>query len=96
MSQLKEIGALWKRKSGKTGEEYLSGTIQVDGKAIEIKVFPNKYKKADNHPDHRIMVESAEDQPAPKAEPTINHDDRSESVLPEYPEEEINPEDIPF
>lgn len=97
MSQLSEIGALWKRTSQKTGEEYLSGTIQIDGKAIEIKAFTNKHKKAPNHPDFRIMVEVADDQPAPKpTEPTINHNDRSASVLPDYPEEEINPDDIPF
>ena len=96
MTQLNEIGALWKRKSKTTGEEYLSGTIQINGKAIEIRAFTNKYKKADNQPDFRIMVEVAEDQPAPPpAEPIINHD-RNESVLPEYPEEQIDPSDIPF
>lgn len=97
MSKLTEIGALWKRTSKTNGEEYLSGSIQIDGKAIEIKVFTNKYKKADNHPDHRIMVDIPDDQPAPQpTEPTINQNDRSASVLPDYPEEPIDPHDIPF
>lgn len=97
MGQLSEIGALWKRTSKTTGEEYLSGTIQIGGKAIEVKVFKNKHKKAENHPDHRIMVEVADDQPAPPpSEPTINHNDRTASVLPDYPAEEIDPNDIPF
>lgn len=96
MGQLIEIGALWKRTSKTNGEEYLSGTLQIEGKAIEIKVFTNKYKKADNHPDHRIMIEGGDDQPAPTpTEPTISHD-RSASVLPDYPAEELDPNDIPF
>jgi single-strand DNA-binding protein len=34
--------------------------------------------------------------PASTAASTTSGDDRGASVLPEYPEEEINPEDIPF
>ena len=92
MAQLIELGALWRRTSKTSGETYLSGTIQIDGKAIELRIFPNKYKKNDKQPDFRIMTEGAEDQPAPRSsEPEIQT-----STAPEYPEEQINPEDIPF
>lgn len=33
---------------------------------------------------------------AAAANPSASNDDRGASVLPDYPEEEINPEDIPF
>lgn len=90
MSQLIELGALWKRTS-KSGEEYMTGTIQIDGKAIELRLFPNKYKKNEKQPDYRIMTESGDEQPAHASEPEIQTGNAVE-----YPEEEINPADIPF
>lgn len=97
MGQLNEIGAVWKR-TGKSGE-YLTGSITINNIVYEIKLFKNDYKKLDKHPDYKVMLATPDDQPAPRnTEPVINHNSRSESVLPVYPEypEEINPEDIPF
>ena len=48
-----ERGALWTRES-KTGEEYMTGEVTVDGKKIEIVVYRNGYKEEDRHPDFRI------------------------------------------
>lgn len=95
MSQLNEIGALWKR-TGKTGE-YFTGSIMLNGQAYEIRAFKNDYKKQDKHPDLKVFLALPDDQPAPKpTEPTINNNDRTATPAPEYPEEEIDPRDIPF
>lgn len=99
MSSLNEIGALWKR-TGKNGE-YLSGSIQIEGVAYELKIFPNQYKKQDKHPDMKVFLPAADEQKAP-SEPVIQTGtgDAPRSTVtrtaPEYPSEEINPEDIPF
>lgn len=49
-----ELGALW-RKQSKNGEDYFTGSIQVDGQKVEIVVFANRYKKSDKQPDFRIL-----------------------------------------
>jgi uncharacterized protein (DUF736 family) len=54
-----EIGALWKKQG--QSQKFLSGTIKrstiPEGKEdIQIVVFSNKFKKADNHPDLRIYI----------------------------------------
>lgn len=50
-----ELGALW-LKTGKTGEKFLSGIINLaDGTEQKVLVFPNRHKKTDNHPDYRII-----------------------------------------
>jgi uncharacterized protein (DUF736 family) len=92
----KEIGALWE-KQGSTGP-YFTGSIEIDGKQIRIVAFKNGYKKADNQPDWRIFPQKFTGSAAPsrpelanptpppiEAEPVIN-----------YPEEDIDPNDIPF
>lgn len=94
MSSLNEIGALWKRTGAKG--EYFTGTVTINGQAIELRVFKNDYKKMDKHPDFKVFLSVPDDQPAPPTEPTISHNDRSASVLPDYPEEQIDPNDIPF
>lgn len=48
------IGALWKKESQRG--EFFSGNVEVNGEKIQIVVFPNTYKKADNHPDYRILL----------------------------------------
>lgn len=59
-----ELGALW-LKTGKTGEKFLSGIINLaDGTEQKVLVFPNRHKKTDNHPDYRII----------KANPTPRQD----------------------
>jgi len=49
-----ELGALWSKKT-KEGDDYFSGLIKLNEKALEIVVFKNKYKTADKHPDYRIL-----------------------------------------
>ena len=49
-----EIGALWKRKSG-DGKSFLSGVIEFPGINIPVAIFPNENKKADNHPDFKVV-----------------------------------------
>lgn len=95
MSNLNEIGAVWKR-TGKTGE-YFTGSVMLNGVAYEIRIFKNDYKKLDKHPDMKVFLATPDDQPASApSEPTISHNDRTASVLPDYPEEPLDPNDIPF
>ena len=49
-----KIGALWSN-TGKQGE-YLSGSIEIDGKKIGIVCFKNTYKKDEKHPDWNILI----------------------------------------
>jgi uncharacterized protein (DUF736 family) len=51
----KPIGALW-FKTGKSGVEYFTGDLELNGDVIRIKVFKNSYKDADNHPDWKIYI----------------------------------------
>lgn len=56
----KELGALWKRKKQATGENYLSGMLNLKSlgfdKDVPVVIFSNKGKTKDNHPDLRIFV----------------------------------------
>lgn len=45
------LGAFWKKGEA---NKYLSGTIDIDGKKVQILVYPNKYKKDNTHPDFII------------------------------------------
>lgn len=68
MANEDNMGALWK-KSGPKGE-YFSGSVEVNGEKINIVVFPNSFKKAENHPDYRILKSRPKGEaPAPKPEP---------------------------
>ena len=50
----KSIGGIWKKE--KNGNEYLSISIEIDGKKINTVAFKNDYKEAgDNKPDFSIM-----------------------------------------
>jgi uncharacterized protein (DUF736 family) len=55
MSEKKSIGALWAHVSN-GGKKYLSGSIEIDGKKVNIVVFDNAYKKEDKHPDFTIFL----------------------------------------
>jgi uncharacterized protein (DUF736 family) len=55
-----ELGALWKRES-KNGEKYLTGTLKIKealavGQEVQVIIFGNKSKKADNQPDFNVYV----------------------------------------
>jgi uncharacterized protein (DUF736 family) len=79
----KDIGALWKRKA-KSGVEYMSGNLSIDGVAMEIVVFSNK-KGKDNHPDFRIY----------QSEPPQKQDVPAEDA-PATPGAEVGGDGIPF
>ena len=66
MSEMIEIGGLWKNKS-KAGVVYLTGYM---GKA-RVLIFPNGYKKSDNHPDYIMYI-------APSVKNGDNGDDAGE------------------
>lgn len=64
-NKYKNTGGLWKNKDSK-GEDYFSGSFDVDGKVVRIKVFANTFKKpGDRSPDYRIMLDDGAI-PAPK------------------------------
>lgn len=67
MANEDNMGALWK-KSGPKGE-YFSGMVEVGDEKINIVVFPNSYKKAENQPDYRIMKSRPKGEQAPKPAP---------------------------
>jgi uncharacterized protein (DUF736 family) len=48
------IGVLWKRE--KDGKEYYSGVLNDLRGKINIAVFPNNRKEADNQPDMNIVI----------------------------------------
>lgn len=57
-----EIGGLW-RRDGSNGE-FLSGRLTIDGKSVEVVVFPNTYKQdGERTPDWRVYLS----QPRPDA-----------------------------
>jgi uncharacterized protein (DUF736 family) len=65
-----ELGALWK-KEGK-GQKFLSGTIKRSAlpegnEDIQVVIFSNKFKKADNHPDLRMYLSKPRASAAPVA-----------------------------
>ena len=62
----KDIGGLWSYTS-KAGENYMSGSIEIEGKKHKFVVFKNKYKQQNNHPDYKIFP--ARDNEAKKENP---------------------------
>lgn len=54
----RELGALWKKRSG-SGLEFYSGKIKINGEEIELVCYANKDKKSDNQPDVRIYKATA-------------------------------------
>ena len=74
----KSIGGLW-LKTGKTGNKFMSGSIEIEGKRHSFVVFKNKYKQEDKHPDYQIF--QGRDNEA-KKEITVNHADIPEDEIP--------------
>ena len=50
----KIVGALWTKE--KDGMEYYSGVLQDFRGDINIAVFPNHRKQAENQPDYNIVI----------------------------------------
>ena len=100
--QKKDIGVLWS-KTGAKGE-YLSGTIELGGQKFKIIAFKNGYKKTEAQPDWRIFPQQervATEQETNRGPETTQPGNmgRATAQKPsriEYPEEEIDPSDIPF
>lgn len=90
-NKYKNTGGLWKNKDSK-GSEYFSGSFDVDGKSVRIKVFPNTFKKpGDRSPDYRIMLDDGS-APAPKM--ALNKSVQKTKSKPVQVEEDNS--DIPF
>lgn len=79
------VGALWRKESKKSGEVYLSMSVdhpdfpQDKTKAMQLRAFKNKNKKSQNSPDYLIFA-----------------DDQEEKLKQMEKTEEVNVEDIPF
>ncbi len=64
------IGAMWAKQT-KAGKTFYTGTIEVKGEKIKIKMFNNDFKK-DKQPDIKIYVDDyvpgqqVSSQPEPK------------------------------
>ena len=74
----KSIGGLWS-KTSKTGNKFMSGNIEIDGKKHKFVVFENKYKREDKHPDYQIYQGRDNE---PKKEIPVNHADIPEDDIP--------------
>lgn len=61
----RKIGALWIRKS-QDGKTFLSGVIQDLSGDINIAVFKNDRKEAENQPDYNIVLS---ERSKPQAQP---------------------------
>ncbi len=104
----KDIGAAWEKTSSR-GTPYLSIELELNGEKIKLVAFKNGYKELDKHPDWKIypsddqapqggsyaptktqMSAPAPVNPAPDVEPLDSLDSFA------YPEESIDPDDIPF
>ena len=91
----KIIGVLWKRE--KDGKEYYSGVLNDLRGNINIAVFPNTRKDADNQPDMNIIISWPN--PGEKKESEKDNDSTNETKKKtnrkKKDEPEIN-EDVPF
>lgn len=62
----RKIGALWLKQS-QDGKQFLSGVIQDLSGDINIAIFKNDRKEAENQPDYNIVL-SEKPKPAPQVE----------------------------
>jgi uncharacterized protein (DUF736 family) len=87
------IGAFWEKRGAKG--LYLSGQIEIGGVKHAIVAFKNTYKTKDNHPDWRILPSQSPPSGTERAE-RQSPEQRADVPVIEYPDEDINPDDIPF
>lgn len=76
----KEWGALWIKTSGK-GMSFMSGTLDIDGKKVEVVAFLNSNKKNPKEPDWRLYESRPHEQ--------------QENALPQRATEAIDPSEEP-
>jgi uncharacterized protein (DUF736 family) len=51
----KNVGGIWVKRSIK-GQEYLSITVEIDGKKHQLVAFPNEKGENQNRPDYTIRI----------------------------------------
>ena len=69
-----EIGALWQKQSA-SGNEFMSGSIEIDGKQIRIVCFANN-KRKENQPDWKILISKPKEE---KEKPQYGFTDATKS-----------------
>lgn len=105
MADMQELGALWRKRSERTGNEFYTGDIALPGgEKVKIIAFDNDRKTKENQPDIRIYLsEDRNDRGGrsnnyQKPDPSPSREKapaRVETPI-EYPTEDIDPDDIPF
>lgn len=90
------IGALWVKQSPKG--QYMTGTIELEGKKISIVCFLNDRKTKDIQPDWRILISQRPDSnPVQKVIQTEARQEEMNNITTvEYPEMDTDASDIPF
>ena len=85
--QQREVGALWKRKSG-SGQNYLSGHVTLTDelgaeKRIKVICFSNKFKSENEKaPDLRVYLQSDDnDKSSNKTEATTANSQENEELI---------------
>ena len=73
----KSIGGLW-LKTGKAGNKFMSGSIEIEGTKHNFVVFKNQYKREDKRPENQMQ--QGRDKETKKEIPVSN---------PDVPEDEI-------
>ena len=86
----KELGALWSKTSSK-GMNFMSGTIEIDGKKVEVVAFLNTNKKNLREPDWRLF----ESKPREIAQTENALPTKADDTAPEYPVP-LEDSEIPF
>jgi len=91
---MNSIGGLWKNIS-KNNNEYMAGSVEIDGKTTKLIIFKNDYKKEDKHPDFKIFVrtpvgEQTENQAAAEVQTVV------EPQPVEAEAEDEKSDDLPF
>jgi len=59
--KMTELGAFWK-KTAKSGIEFMTGVITINGVKTDAVVFANKDKKVENQPDWRMYLSEKREQ----------------------------------
>ena len=85
----KSIGAMWLRTS-KSGNKFMTGNIEIQGKKHQFVVFKNKYKQGETHPDYVILPSNPI--PAEQRKP----DSPALAAVRKAFVDDINSEEIPF
>ena len=86
------IGVLWLKH--KDDQNYYSGVLRDLHGDINIAVFPNSYKQADNQPDMNIVLSWGDRKPKPAE--TVKNSNVKKKKKPETDEKKDDDNDTPF